>query len=80
MMLRSNLEHLIIGLILQTIIGILTGNWWWGAAIVIGLFAGTELAQSRFRDIRMPNEYTWAYNVFLPTTVVLAIAAAVQYI
>ena len=44
-------EHLAIAVILQIVIGALTGNWWAGAALTAGVFAGREHAQAEYRWI-----------------------------
>ena len=45
------LEHLIISLCLQAVIGFVTGNWWAGAAVCAALFIGREQAQAEYRWI-----------------------------
>lgn len=45
------LQHPIIALILQLVIGITTGNWWIGAAFGSGYFVGREYAQAEQRVI-----------------------------
>lgn len=45
------LEHTIIALIIQAIIGLSTRNRWAGAAIATGYFLGCEFAQAEYRWI-----------------------------
>ena len=47
----NNLEHLLISLCLQAVIGGLTGNWWCGAAVCAALWIGREQAQAEYRWI-----------------------------
>ena len=47
----SNLEHLFIAVLVQVLIGKLTGNWWIGAALSSGIFMGREHAQAEYRWI-----------------------------
>jgi len=47
----ANLEHLFISLCLQAAIGLTTGNWWAGAAVVSALWIGREQAQAEYRWI-----------------------------
>jgi hypothetical protein len=45
------LEHSVIALALQAIIGLVTGDWWMGAAAGSLLFVGREHAQAEYRNI-----------------------------
>lgn len=45
------LQHIIVALILQAVIGLLTKNWWAGAAIASAYFIGREFAQAEYRWI-----------------------------
>jgi hypothetical protein len=45
------LQHIIVALILQAVIGLLTKNWWAGAAIASAYFVGREFAQAEYRWI-----------------------------
>ena len=47
----DNLEHLLISICLQAVIGGLTGNWWAGGAVCAALFIGREQAQAEYRWI-----------------------------
>lgn len=47
----SLLAHTLFALGLQTIIGIITRNWWAGAALPCGYFVGREVAQAEYRWI-----------------------------
>ena len=38
------LEHTIIALVIQAVVGLSTRNWWAGAAIATGYFLGREFA------------------------------------
>ncbi len=42
------LEHALIALVVQAAIGLLTGNWWAGAALSAGVFIGREHAQAEY--------------------------------
>lgn len=43
--------HAALALLAQAAIGLLTGNWWAGAAFAIGFYAGREHAQAEYRWI-----------------------------
>jgi len=43
--------HLIVALFVQAAIGLLTGDWWAGAAAGAALFIGREQAQAEYRWI-----------------------------
>jgi len=47
----NNLEHLLISICLQAVIGFATGNWWAGAAVCAALWIGREQAQAEYRWI-----------------------------
>ena len=47
----SHLEHTIIALVMQAILGLLTGDWWIGAAFGAAFFLGREHAQAEERYI-----------------------------
>jgi hypothetical protein len=47
----NNLEHLLISLCIQAVIGLVTSNWWVGAAVCAALFIGREQAQAEYRWI-----------------------------
>jgi hypothetical protein len=49
----DNLEHLLISICLQAVIGGLTGNWWAGGAVCAALFVGREQAQAEYRWIAL---------------------------
>jgi len=46
---NTNLEHLWVALTIQLIIGVITGNFWIGAAFVMGIFSGREHAQREYK-------------------------------
>lgn len=48
---RSHCEHALIALVMQAIFGLLTGNWWIGAAFGAAFFLGREHAQAEERYI-----------------------------
>jgi hypothetical protein len=48
-MIKSALIHVVLALAFQLIIGLLTGNWWAGAAIGIGWFWSREHAQRQYK-------------------------------
>jgi len=41
----SNFAHAALALLVQAVIGLLTGNWWAGAAFGAAFYAGREVAQ-----------------------------------
>lgn len=43
---RTHFEHAVIALVMQAVIGLLTGNWWAGAAAGAYFFLGREHAQA----------------------------------
>lgn len=43
--------HAALALLVQAAIGLLTGNWWAGAAFGVGLYIGREHAQAEYRWI-----------------------------
>lgn len=45
------LHHIILALILQAIVGVITRNWWAGAAVASAYFIGREFAQAEYRWI-----------------------------
>lgn len=49
----SLLEHALLAAAIQTLIGVLTGNWWAGAAAPSSYFIGREIAQAEYRWIEM---------------------------
>lgn len=53
----TNLQHLLIAVLLQAFIGLTTGNWWAGAALAAGIFIGREHAQAEYRWIEQVGEH-----------------------
>ena len=47
----TNLEHLLIALAVQAVLGFATGNWWAGAALMSGVLMGREHAQAEYKWI-----------------------------
>lgn len=45
------IEHAIVALVIQAVIGLTTRNWWAGAALACGYFIGREVAQAEYRWI-----------------------------
>lgn len=45
---QTNFEHAAIALILQAIVGLLTGDWLAGALLCVGVFLGREHAQREY--------------------------------
>lgn len=43
--------HAVLALLLQAAVVLATGNWWLGAALAVGIFAGREQAQAEYRWI-----------------------------
>jgi len=53
----TNLQHLAIAVALQAFVGLTTGNWWAGAALAAGIFAGREHAQAEYRWIEQVGQH-----------------------
>ena len=53
----TNLQHLAIAIALQCFVGLVTGNWWAGAALSAGIFAGREHAQAEYRWIEQVGRH-----------------------
>lgn len=47
----NHLAHPVIALVLQAIIGVISDNWWVGAAAGSFYFVGREYAQAEYRNI-----------------------------
>jgi len=47
----QHLAHPVIALVLQAIIGLVSGDWWTGAAAGSFYFVGREYAQAEYRNI-----------------------------
>lgn len=47
------IEHIILALVVQALVGRLTGNWWAGAALASAYFLGREVAQAEYRWIEL---------------------------
>lgn len=47
------LEHALVALAVQSIVVLLTGRWWTGAALASGYFIGREIAQAEYRWIEI---------------------------
>jgi hypothetical protein len=45
------LAHPVIALVLQAVLGIISGDWWLGAAAGAFYFVGREYAQAEYRNI-----------------------------
>jgi hypothetical protein len=45
------LEHLLMAVAVQAVLGWLTGNWWAGAALMSGVLMGREHAQAEYKWI-----------------------------
>lgn len=48
---RTHFEHATVALVVQIVLGLITGNWWGGAAAGAFLFIGREHAQAEYRWI-----------------------------
>ncbi len=44
-------EHALVALAIQAVVGLVTRNWWAGAALAAGYFIGREVAQAEYRWI-----------------------------
>jgi hypothetical protein len=47
------LEHALVALAVQTLVGVVTGRWWTGAALSSSYFIGREVAQAEYRWIEV---------------------------
>ena len=47
----NHLAHPVIALVLQAILGVISGDWWLGAAAGAFYFVGREYAQAEYRNI-----------------------------
>jgi len=56
----DSLQHLAIAVLLQAFVGLVTGNWWAGAALAAGIFIGREHAQAEYRWIEQVGQHTRA--------------------
>ncbi|MDP3549414.1 MAG: hypothetical protein Q8R81_03350 [Novosphingobium sp.] len=45
------IEHALVALVIQAIVGLTTRNWWAGAALACGYFIGREVSQAEYRWI-----------------------------
>jgi hypothetical protein len=50
------LEHTLLALAIQAVVGLATRNWWAGAALGSGYFLGREIAQAEYRWIEQFGE------------------------
>lgn len=50
------IEHALVALALQILIGLVTRNWWAGGLLACGYFIGRELAQAEYRWIEQFGE------------------------
>ena len=48
---RNTFYHSLIALVLQAVVGVISGNWWTGAAAGAFYFVGREYAQAEYRNI-----------------------------
>ncbi len=83
---RTNFEHAGYALLMQFAIGLLTGNWWAGAALAIGFFLGREHSQREEiisphnRDNPFPAFRIWEWeldeqlDLLFPTVAVITVA------
>ena len=84
---RTNFEHAAIALIMQAFIGLLTGNWWIGAAFGAAFFLGREHAQAQSKynlgDISAFDIRRWSIDARLdiafPVVAVVGVACCVSY-
>lgn len=51
----SNFLHAFMGLVLQVVIAVITGNWWYGAFLAAGLFWGREHDQKQHNIAKNTN-------------------------
>lgn len=58
-MILNGLAHAIIALVMQGIVGILTGNWWAGAALGIGFYWGREKRDHEIKVQHIPALAVW---------------------
>lgn len=82
---RTHFEHAFYALLMQAAIGLLTGNWWAGAAAGVYFFLGREHAQQEYKlgtvgknpwpafDVRKWSVDKWL-DVLMPALAVCAVA------
>lgn len=46
---QTNIEHAVIAALITAVVGFLSGNYWIGAALAIGVFIGREHAQREYK-------------------------------
>lgn len=51
----SNFLHAFMGLVMQLVIAVITGNWWYGAFLAAGLFWGREHDQKQHNIAKATN-------------------------
>lgn len=93
-MIKSALIHAAFALVFQLVIGLLTGNWWAGAAFGIGWFWSREHAQRQYKLAAGKSIKTLAswegmdilrwskdalLDAILPTIAVIAMAIIILY-
>lgn len=85
----TNLEHAGYALLMQAIIGLITGNWWIGAAFGAAFFIGREHAQAeakvrkegwaKYPEFECFAPRYWSADAMLdwiaPTLIVVTVAA-----
>lgn len=89
---QTNVEHAVFAILMQAVIGLLTGNWWAGAAFGAAFFIGREHAQreyhigdpSRLAPLAAFDVWNWKrdaqLDLLFPVLAVLGVAGAVQYV
>lgn len=89
---KTNFEHVGYALLMQLVIGILTGNWWAGAAFGAAFFIGREHAQREYKlgnpSLLSPfagfDFWRWdldsKLDLLFPVAACLILAIAIQYL
>ena len=84
---RTNFEHAAYALLMQAVIGFLSGSWWSGAAFGAAFFLGREHAQAQSKynlgDISAFDIRRWSIDARLdiafPVVAVVGVACCVSY-
>ena len=84
---RTNFEHAAYALLMQAVIGFLSGSWWSGAAFGAAFFLGREHAQAQIKynlgDISAFDIRRWSLDARLdiafPVVAVVGVACCVSY-
>ncbi|NYT38861.1 hypothetical protein ERD78_18905 [Allopusillimonas soli] len=89
---RTNIEHAAYAVLMQAVIGLISGNWWIGAAFGAAFFLGREHAQREYHlgdpshlpPWRAFDVWNWTTDARLdllcPVAAVLVLAGVAGYV